>query len=113
MVYKEKASAVIMLTELSDGGQEQSVKYWPDNINEWNEWKTNQGQMVINQAEITAPIAVLNMEQSVPWQGAEQLVTKRSIAVFSSSNPAVSHFVIRFFAFRISMLINIIGNPPG
>ena len=87
MVYKERTSSIIMLTELSDGNQEQCVKYWPDDVNEWNEWKINEGRMAANNGEISGEIAVLKMCEGPAWEGSEGLITKRSFLVFSNSNP--------------------------
>ena len=86
MVYKVKANSVVMLTDLSYQGQEQSVMYWPDNINQWNEWKTLEDRMVPTE-EICGEIAVLKMWEGPAWEGAEGFVTKITLGVYSNTNP--------------------------
>lgn len=75
-----------MLTDLTYEGQEQSVKYWPDNINQWNEWKSHEGRMVPTD-EICGEIAVLKMSEEPAWEGADGVITKITLGLYSSTNP--------------------------
>ena len=83
MVYKERSTNIVMLTELHDGNQEQCVKYWPSELNEWHEWNMNERQMVAN-AELTSEIAIIKSYEGPAWEGSDGFVTKRTFHIFSS-----------------------------
>jgi len=76
-----------MLTELTDGNQEQCVKYWPDEINEWSEWNINQSKMAPTSAEINGEIGVCKIYEGPGWEGSDGVVTKRTFHLFSNYDP--------------------------